>query len=483
MADSAAPGESEPSLNVEQHLKYWKRCLRSPLPHVYLGNEGNRMALAYFIINSISILSPPRTEPATGDQPKSPPLITSEERRRMREWVLAHQHPGGGFSGTSSLVFPLHDYEEWDFDADAPTQEGSGLANIAATLFALQLLALLVDDEEDEETAEGAFRGVDRVQTLRWLKKLQRPDGSFGEVLMKMPGHGWFIGGGYDMRYCYIAAAVRWMLRGDVQQGQPGWVEDFDTVGFTKYILRSQTYDGGFAGSSQDEPHAGYAYCAISALSLLDRPLEGSPALHPSKILRVGIRSMPALTHWLASRQFVYLEPPATQNEEEEDDPVNFLLPSSLDDLALDDKLQHFAFNGRCNKVADTCYCWWVCAALANLGCMDAMVQRGPSRRFLLDKMQHMIGGFGKYPGSPPDLYHGCFGLMILGVMGESGIREVDSALAVPVETVKRMEKARRGLLRRAGEEGKPGAFGREMVELGLELCGERPGWLVAVGR
>ncbi|KAK0739033.1 terpenoid cyclases/protein prenyltransferase alpha-alpha toroid [Apiosordaria backusii] len=143
------------------------------------------------------------------------------------------------------------------------------MANAPGTLFALQLLALLAD----EDGPEGAFDGVDRVQTLRWLRRLQREDGSFGEVLRLLPSQGWFIGGGYDMRHCYIAASIRWMLRGGVKEGEPGWVEDFDTEKLASYILSSQTYDGGFAGSSQEEPHAGYAYCAISALSLLDRPL------------------------------------------------------------------------------------------------------------------------------------------------------------------------------------------------------------------
>lgn len=223
----------EATLDITRHLSYWKRCLRSPLPDAYLSNEGNRLALAYFIINSIAILTPP---PSSADQQNQQnPLIAPDERRALREWVLSHQHAGGGFCGTSSLVFPLRDYEEWDFDTKAPCLEHSGLANIAATLFGLQLLALLADDDD-------AFRGVDRVRILRWLKKLQREDGSFGEVLRKLPGHGWFIGGGYDMRYCYIATSIRWFLRGDVKEGEPSWVEDFDADGLARYILTSQVY-------------------------------------------------------------------------------------------------------------------------------------------------------------------------------------------------------------------------------------------------
>jgi geranylgeranyl transferase type-1 subunit beta len=235
-------------------------CLRAPLPIHYLSNDGNRMALAYFIINAIAILTPPDSQ--------STPLIPPQDRRKLRQWVLSHQQPGGGFTSTSTLVFPIEGHEQWEAETGAEDREGAGLANLPATLFALQLLALLAD--EDDEA--GAFEGVDRVQTLRWLRRLQRDDGSFGEVLKRLPGHGWFIGGGYDMRYCYIAASTRWMLRGGVKEGEPGWVEDFDTEGLARYILSSQvccpwllplswhvltsqTYDGGFAGSSQEEPH------------------------------------------------------------------------------------------------------------------------------------------------------------------------------------------------------------------------------------
>jgi geranylgeranyl transferase type-1 subunit beta len=231
MADMADTDNPEPVLDIARHHKYWKMCLQFPLPVHYLSNEGNRMALAYFIVNSIAILTPP----PNGDS-QAKPLIAPQDRKKLRQWVLSHQHPGGGFSATSSLVFPLQGFEQWEPETGAQGMEGAGLANLPGTLFALQMLALLAD--EDDEA--GAFRGVDRVQTLRWLRRLQRPDGSFGEVLKQLPGHGWFIGGGYDMRYCYLAASVRWMLRGDVQEGEPGWVEDFDTEGLTRYILMTQ---------------------------------------------------------------------------------------------------------------------------------------------------------------------------------------------------------------------------------------------------
>ncbi|KAK0610994.1 terpenoid cyclases/protein prenyltransferase alpha-alpha toroid [Immersiella caudata] len=472
--------DGRPSLDIERHLRYWKMCLRSPLPSLYLSNEGNRMALAYFIINAINILTPhvPTAQLGSDIQPPKP-LITPEDRANLRKWVLSHQHPGGGFSGSISLVFPLGEYDEWDFETGSRSLEQSGLANIAATLFALQLLALLADDE----SADQAFKGVDRERTLEWLKRLQREDGSFGEALRRLPTKGWFIAGGYDMRYCYIAAAIRWILRGDVEKGDTRWVEDIDVEGFVGYIRRSQTYDGGFAGSSSEEPHAGYAYCAVGALYLLDRPLEGSGAFHGSQILSSGIRDMPGLIHWLSSRQFIYIEPSRTDDRDsDEEDAVNFTLPASLSSLTLAENQCLVGVNGRCNKAADTCYSWWVGASLVTLDNED-LISREPSRRFLLEKMQHRIGGFGKTPGSPPDLYHACFGLASLGVLGEPGLNRVDSSLAVPVETVKRIERARRELLRGAIDGSGAATLLRGGVDMGVGLRGGKPDWLTADNR
>lgn len=239
MADTPDPGVSEPVLDIDRHLRYWKMCLRAPLPIHYLSNDGNRMTLAYFIINAIAILTPPAadTDAETAQQTRKP-LIAPEDRRSLRQWVLSHQQAGGGFTGTPTLVFPAERHEQRERETGADDRETAGLANLPATLFALQLLALLADDGDDG--AAGAFDGVDRAQTLRWLRRLQREDGSFGEVLKRLPGQGWFIGGGYDMRYCYIAASIRWMLRGAVAEGEPGWVQDFDTEALARYILGSQ---------------------------------------------------------------------------------------------------------------------------------------------------------------------------------------------------------------------------------------------------
>lgn len=119
----------------------------------------------------------------------------------------------------------------------------------------------------------------------------------------------------------------------------------------------------------------------------------------------------------------------------------------------------HVGFNGRCNKAADTCYFWWVSGCLSILG-EDNLLARAQSRLFLLEKTQHMIGGFSKHPGGPPDIYHAYFGLAALAAMGEPSLKTFDTSLAVSVETVRKMEAARRGYLERVNRQGGDGSIG-----------------------
>jgi len=288
------------------------------------------------------------------------------------------------------------------------------------------------------------------------------------------------VGGGKDMRYCYLAAMLRWMLRGDVRKGDAAWTEDIDVEGLIAYIGKSQTYDHGIAESSQHESHAGYAYCALSALSLLDRPSCGDSNPHSSDAVRTAFPDSSSIIHWLVSRQFAYVEP----DEDDDADTPNFTFSS----LSMTDSTPCVAFNGRCNKVADTCYCWWVSGALsilppvrASSSNVDTFIARPAARRFLFDKTQHIIGGFSKHPGGPPDLYHSYLGLAALATMGEPGLKEFDATLAVSAETARKIAAARSGLTARADSAGEK-SLASLLLDLGTDILGERPAWLVSAG-
>ncbi|KAL1895922.1 geranylgeranyl transferase type-1 subunit beta [Sporothrix stenoceras] len=456
----------EPPLDNARHLRYWQRCLRTLLPHQYTANDSTRMTLGCFSVAAADVL-------AAG--PTSTSLLTPSDRKAFRTWVLACQHPGGGFAGAPTHVFPKPVYSSFDFVEGKSTVGAPGEANIAATLFALQLLALLANDETSGETSgksersedrkEGAFLGVNRNATLRWLRRLQRDNGSFGEYVSEVVdprvagGKRSVIGGGADMRYCYIAAMIRWMLGGGSGDED---AQDIDVDALVLYMRRGQTYDGGFSESSTHESHAGYAFCAIAALELLGRAPEGDPTTTRSQsgndLFARGIADLPGLLRWLGSRTFLYKTGDDSDEEEEwHESIVTDVTPESLLQPACHPLL---GFNGRCNKHADSCYTWWTVGTLAILQrhgyglADDTTANWEASRGFLLEQMQHVIGGFSKTPGSPPDVYHSYLSLAALATQGEPTLKAFDPAMSVSLDTVRTIEAARRGLLRGLGDGG-----------------------------
>jgi geranylgeranyl transferase type-1 subunit beta len=402
----------EPQLHYSKHINYWRRNLKTFLPYHYTGNDTGRMVLAFFILSAWDIL---------GDLDAALP---DKERQDYIEWIYHCQLPEGGFRAAPATDFGSQRNEQnalWD------------PAHVPGTFFALINLAILGDDLER----------VKRRQILSWLTKLQRPDGSFGQTL----GEEGRVEGGKDPRFGYMVAGIRWILRGNVE-GAVDEIPDIDVDKFVKSVRRSETYDGGISEAPFHEAHAGFACCAISALALLDRlPTQQSDAPHDR--IR-GVSNLPLTLHWLASRQT------ATINEEDDmdssstqDDSQSFVqqqsYPTNADQKpSMEQPEAHFdlkwvGLNGRCNKIADTCYAYWSCAPLKLLGHLD-LVDRTPIRRWLLDHTQHIVGGFGKLPGDPPDVYHSYLGLFTLAMFGEAGLKDVDPALCTSKRTKEHLE-------------------------------------------
>ncbi|RCI09083.1 hypothetical protein L249_5125 [Ophiocordyceps polyrhachis-furcata BCC 54312] len=394
-------------LDRAKHIGYWQRCQRTYLPSDYTSNDSSRLTLAFFIMAALDLLS-------------APPL-TATGRASIRDWVLSLQHPHGGFCGSATHALCGQD-------------AAKGSANLAATLFALLLLASAA--ESDEEAA-AAFVGVERRKLLRWLRRLQRPDGSFGQVLWNGEPMG-----GSDTRHSYLASCIRWMLL-----GRGASEEDIDVDALVGHIRRGQTYDGGLAETSSHESHAGYAFCGIAALKMLDRPLFSSSQPGRGAAIDRGVGDRAALIDFLVQRQFRYLarEEELCATSEQEN-----LIQSPLDSS---DECSHVGYNGRWNKKADTCYCWWVAGTLDMLG-GRALVNETPTRHYLLDITQHRIGGFSKSTGGPPDLFHSFLGLAALALLDEPGLKEMDVGLCCSRTLSRKVELAREGLLKVGGGEG-----------------------------
>ena len=61
-------------------------------------------------------------------------------------------------------------------------------------------------------------------------------------------------------------------------------------------------------------------------------------------------------------------------------------------------------------------------------------------RRYLLEKTQHVVGGFGKFPGDPPDILHSYLGLAGLATMKEPGLKSLDPTLCISVSAREHLE-------------------------------------------
>ncbi|KAK8050079.1 type-1 proteins geranylgeranyltransferase subunit beta [Apiospora phragmitis] len=420
-------------LQKARHVQYFQRCYTTVLPSVYTSMDSNRLLLGYFTLAGLDLLINQRRQYTRPSQS----LIPAADRQRLRDWVLAQQHRKGGFCGSPGHVQPDIIKRGWNEAVSYPAVNDTENVSLPGTYFALLTLGLLAN--EDANSVATAFRGVNRIGTLRWIKRLQRPDGSFGEVV-NADGS---ISGGRDMRYCYMAATIRWVLRGN----EVGKDLDIDIDGMVRHIRKSQAYDGGFAESHMGESQAGYAYCAVAALSMLD--LTAADANKPNRYLEAGIPNIAAMVRWLVSRQIVFTDSDESDSEEEAEDKMTAVPTSEMASLSVTGPVLG-GFNGRPNKVADTCYAWWVAGALhvLNDALPEAASLNGASgREFLLQKTQNAYGGFGKDAGAPPDLFHSYLGLAALATMAgnktEEGLGQFDVRLCLGKEAASRVDRAR----------------------------------------
>lgn len=168
------------SFDKPRHIKYWTRCLKTLLPRQYTSNDSNRMFLGYMILSALDLLDV---------------TIPSEELTGYVDWIYSCQRPDGGFR-----MWPGTDFGDEANERNAQWDP----ANVPATYFALAALLSVGDD----------LKRVRRGETFRWLRRMQRPDGSFGETLVA--GR---IQGGRDPRFGYCASGIRFILRGPNYEG------------------------------------------------------------------------------------------------------------------------------------------------------------------------------------------------------------------------------------------------------------------------
>lgn len=180
-----------------------------------------------------------------------------------------------------------------------------------------------------------------------------------------------------DIRFVYCACAISYMI---------GNWDGVDKEATTACILGAQTYEGAFGLAAGKESHGGSTYCAIASLWLMGK-------LDKLERKADAIR-------WCVARQGE-------------------------------------GFQGRPNKIPDSCYSFWIGSSLDMLGHRDFIAEK-PLMEFILTCMNGRYGGFAKWPGAPPDLLHAYYSLCGLSLIGYEGVGQIHTPTGISWRAAKK---------------------------------------------
>lgn len=247
-------------------------------------------------------------------------------KRSVVKFLSTLQNDSGGFGG-------------------GPAQ----FSHLAPTYAAVNTLCIIGTEE--------AFQTINRKTLLQFLYSLRVGDGSFYM----------HSGGEIDMRSVYCAISVAKLTNifsDDLFKGSAEW------------IVRCQTYEGGFSGTPGMEAHGGYTFCGFAGLHLLNSP---------------DLCDVKALLRWLTNRQMSF----------------------------------EGGFQGRTNKLVDSCYSFWQAGAVALINMRLLSAEQSKKylttdswlfdcnllQEYVLICCQHKTGGLIDKPGKRRDAYHTCYSL------------------------------------------------------------------------
>lgn len=357
------------SLNVELQRRYFLKVL-GLCPLAFQLEDSNRMALVYFAMMGLVLSSPADDALA--------PLLKQHTRDELVEFVYRHLVPSGeGFRG--SLTMKL--------------ENGYDPAHLPSTYFALCILLMLRHDYT---------KRLDRDKIMGYVARCQVLTGETrGYFKPMLDIHGQPFGDA-DLRFCQVAASIRCMLGRDV----PGPGPDINTEALAGYIHLCLLYDGGIGGSPDGELHAGLTFCGVHTLRTIGR-------------FDASAGWVRLLTAWLCARQLDGAADDTTGSGAYVSNPEA-------------DEEGHGGFNGRTNKLADTCYGFWVVATLRMVHPELLLIDTAALREYLLAGTQHpLMGGFGKTSGDFPDPLHSALGLACLSYLGEPGVGQMAPVLVI----------------------------------------------------
>lgn len=147
------------------------------------------------------------------------------------------------------------------------------------------------------------------------------------------------------------------------------------------FIASCANFDGGFGAKPGAESHSAQIFTCLGALSIADR---------------LDLVDKEKLGRWLSERQ----------------------LPGG-------------GLNGRPEKKEDVCYSWWVLSSLAMID-RTHWIDRDGLIKFILGTQDLKNGGFSDARGNMTDVFHTCFGLAGLSLLGYPGLEPVDPRYCMP---------------------------------------------------
>jgi geranylgeranyl transferase type-1 subunit beta len=321
------------------HSKYFSRCL-TILPSQTSSLDNSRVTVAFYSLASLDLLH---------SLPTSLPYNASELIVWIYRLQLITDSNACGFRGSSCAI------------TSRTTPNSYDQIHITMTMTALLSLLLLGDD----------LANVQRSKIASSLVHLQLPNGAFLATPLSTES---------DLRFVYCACAVAYILN--------DW-SGIDKDRCTNFILQCRTYEYSFGQIPDAEAHGGSTFCAVAALSLMNRLNDLD---HQDDLIR-----------WCLHRQ----------NE---------------------------GFNGRPNKPDDSCYSWWIGATLKLLN-KNLLINIDENQTFLHATESKVTGGFSKWPDSTADPLHSYLSLASLSLMNHKNLKSIHPALILSMDVVENLEK------------------------------------------
>ena len=222
--------------------------------------------------------------------------------------------------------------------------------------------------------SDDALNSIDRESMLQFLLQMKQADGRFRVS----------EGGEADVRALYCGVAVASIL--GFLDGPKG---EHLIAGTMEYLADLQAFDGGLGGEPGNEAHGGNTYCGLAALAIVLPYAE-------TKEMKKSV-DVEKVLDWAVMRQMRY----------------------------------EGGFQGRTNKLVDSCYSFWVgalfpiIAAITRQKDIASLFDANALQQYVLECCQLEAGGLRDKPYTARDLMHSCYALSGLSIAQHYGQAEV----------------------------------------------------------